>query len=65
MMVACCTLIKSAEKERLKELLREMLNECGWKDEMKSLCRFSLSVFLFLYKLLVYFRSVWDCLLNC
>ncbi|KAF5779866.1 putative transcription factor, enhancer of yellow 2, transcription factor EnY2 superfamily [Helianthus annuus] len=29
----------NGEKERLKELLRERLNECGWKDEMKSLCR--------------------------
>ncbi|KAK1425921.1 hypothetical protein QVD17_21285 [Tagetes erecta] len=32
-------LISSGEKERLKEVLRERLNECGWKDEMKSLCR--------------------------
>ncbi|XP_042050055.1 transcription and mRNA export factor ENY2-like [Salvia splendens] len=27
------------EKERLKELLVERLVECGWKDEMKALCR--------------------------
>ncbi|MFS7960893.1 putative transcription factor EnY2 superfamily [Helianthus anomalus] len=60
MMVACCMWRERA----IKELLREMLNVCGWKDEMKSLCRFSLSVFLFLYKLLVYFRSVSDCLLK-
>lgn len=32
-------LIESGEKERLMELLRERLIECGWKDEMKSLCR--------------------------
>ncbi|CAK9313182.1 unnamed protein product [Citrullus colocynthis] len=32
-------LIESGEKERLKELLRERLIECGWKDEMKALCR--------------------------
>nr|GEY88037.1 transcription and mRNA export factor SUS1-like [Tanacetum cinerariifolium] len=32
-------LIESGEKERLKELLRERLIECGWKDEMKSHCR--------------------------
>ncbi|TYG70899.1 hypothetical protein ES288_D05G351600v1 [Gossypium darwinii] len=31
--------IKSGEKERLKELLRERLLECGWIDEMKTLCR--------------------------
>ncbi|CAA3029984.1 transcription and mRNA export factor SUS1, partial [Olea europaea subsp. europaea] len=29
----------SGEKERLKELLRERLIECGWRDEMKALCR--------------------------
>nr|KJB60944.1 hypothetical protein B456_009G332600 [Gossypium raimondii] len=32
-------LIQSGEKERLKELLRERLLECGWIDEMKALCR--------------------------
>ncbi|KAJ7013828.1 hypothetical protein NC653_003455 [Populus alba x Populus x berolinensis] len=32
-------LIESGEKERLTELLRERLIECGWKDEMKALCR--------------------------
>ncbi|KAH6798753.1 transcription/mRNA export factor [Perilla frutescens var. frutescens] len=31
--------VKLVEKERLKELLRERLVECGWSDEMKSLCR--------------------------
>ncbi|MBA0776178.1 hypothetical protein Gotri_011214 [Gossypium trilobum] len=39
-------LIQSGEKERLKELLRERLLECGWIDEMKALCRFFL---LFIY----------------
>ncbi|KAH7278574.1 hypothetical protein KP509_38G047200 [Ceratopteris richardii] len=32
-------LIESGEKEKLKELLRERLIECGWKDEMKGYCR--------------------------
>ncbi|KAG6394744.1 hypothetical protein SASPL_145339 [Salvia splendens] len=32
-------LVQSGEKERLKELLVERLVECGWKDEMKALCR--------------------------
>ncbi|KAH1064087.1 hypothetical protein J1N35_029074 [Gossypium stocksii] len=32
-------LIQSGEKERLKELLRERLLECGWIEEMKALCR--------------------------
>ncbi|CAM6110437.1 unnamed protein product [Calypogeia fissa] len=31
--------IESGEKERLKELLRERLIECGWKDELKAQCR--------------------------
>ncbi len=35
--------MESGEKERLKELLRERLIECGWRDEMKTLCRFFLS----------------------
>lgn len=33
-------LIESGEKERLMELLRERLVDCGWKDEMKAICRF-------------------------
>lgn len=32
-------LIESGEKDRLKELLRERLIECGWVDEMRGLCR--------------------------
>lgn len=46
-------MLESGEKERLKELLRERLIECGWRDEMKALCRLptliliQLSVFLF------------------
>ncbi|KAG2405239.1 uncharacterized protein HKW66_Vig0044940 [Vigna angularis] len=31
-------LIETGEKERLMELLRERLVDCGWKDEMKALC---------------------------
>lgn len=33
-------LIESGEKERLMDLLRDRLIECGWKDEMKDICRF-------------------------
>ncbi len=29
-------LVKSGEKERLKEVLRQYLMECGWHEEMKS-----------------------------
>ncbi|EEC72050.1 hypothetical protein OsI_04959 [Oryza sativa Indica Group] len=32
-------LVESGEKEKLMELLRERLVECGWRDEMKALCR--------------------------
>ncbi|GKV14748.1 hypothetical protein SLE2022_232520 [Rubroshorea leprosula] len=32
-------MIQSGEKERLKDLLRERLAECGWEDEMRALCR--------------------------
>ncbi|KAK4753629.1 hypothetical protein SAY87_001733 [Trapa incisa] len=32
-------LVENGEKERLKELLRERLVECGWSDEMKEHCR--------------------------
>ncbi|XP_020580659.1 transcription and mRNA export factor SUS1 [Phalaenopsis equestris] len=32
-------LIESGEKEKLMDLLRERLIECGWRDEMKALCR--------------------------
>lgn len=47
---SCCfglraQLIETGEKERLMELLRERLVDCGWKDEMKALCRY----FCFLY----------------
>ncbi|ETO11918.1 hypothetical protein RFI_25459 [Reticulomyxa filosa] len=31
-------LIESGEKERLKELLREHLITCGWRDELKHKC---------------------------
>uniref|UniRef100_A0A803SLN4 ENY2 factor n=1 Tax=Anolis carolinensis TaxID=28377 RepID=A0A803SLN4_ANOCA len=29
-------LIETGERERLKELLRSKLNECGWKDQLKA-----------------------------
>ncbi|KAG7387707.1 Transcription and mRNA export factor eny2 [Phytophthora pseudosyringae] len=32
-------LVQSGEKERLKELLRLRLVECGWRDEMKLHCK--------------------------
>ncbi|KAE8816215.1 Transcription and mRNA export factor SUS1 [Hordeum vulgare] len=37
-------LVESGEKERLMELLRERLVECGWRDDMKALCRFGSSI---------------------
>jgi hypothetical protein len=36
-------LVESGEKEKLMELLRERLVECGWRDEMKAMCRFAFS----------------------
>lgn len=54
-------LIESGEKERLMELLRERLVECGWKDEMKAICRWdfasaliSASPFSFLPQITIY-----------
>jgi Transcription factor e(y)2 len=32
-------LVKSGERERLKQLLRDKLTECGWRDEVKQRCR--------------------------
>lgn len=32
-------LVDSGEKGRLKELLREKLAACGWRDEMKAYCK--------------------------
>ncbi|EGZ14821.1 hypothetical protein PHYSODRAFT_354729 [Phytophthora sojae] len=32
-------LVQSGEKERLKQLLRLKLVECGWRDEMKLHCK--------------------------
>lgn len=32
-------LIRSGEKDRLKEYLRLRLVECGWRDEMKKKCK--------------------------
>mmetsp|Transcript_30411 Transcript_30411/g.51244 ORF Transcript_30411/g.51244 Transcript_30411/m.51244 type:complete len:105 (-) Transcript_30411:294-608(-) len=32
-------LVQSGEKERLRQLLRERLVECGWKDDLKAKCR--------------------------
>ncbi|KAJ3124339.1 Transcription and mRNA export factor eny2 [Physocladia obscura] len=32
-------LIKSGEKDKLKELLRTRLVESGWRDDLKALCK--------------------------
>ncbi len=32
-------LTESGERERLKGLLRNRLEECGWKDEVRALAR--------------------------
>ncbi|XP_076325351.1 transcription and mRNA export factor ENY2-like isoform X1 [Tachypleus tridentatus] len=32
-------LIETGERERLRELLRTRLIECGWKDQMKAYCK--------------------------
>ena len=32
-------LVETGEKERLKELLREKLVKCGWRDELKEHCK--------------------------
>jgi enhancer of yellow 2 transcription factor len=32
-------LLETGEKEKLKELLRNKLVECGWRDNMKNYCR--------------------------
>jgi len=32
-------LIESGEKERLKELLRTRLIECGWRDQLRAECK--------------------------
>jgi len=32
-------LVETGEKERLKEMLRERLVACGWRDELKEYCK--------------------------
>ena len=32
-------LVDTGEKERLKQLLRSKLEECGWRDELKAYCK--------------------------
>ncbi|XP_065749557.1 transcription and mRNA export factor ENY2-like [Phocoena phocoena] len=32
-------LIETGERERLKELLRAKVIECGWKDQLKAHCK--------------------------
>jgi enhancer of yellow 2 transcription factor len=31
--------VETGEKERLKDLLRERLVSCGWRDELKEHCK--------------------------
>ena len=39
--------------DRLKELLRAKLTECGWKDQMKAHCKGKPSVLLLKHKVYV------------
>ncbi len=39
-------LAESGERERLRALLRNRLEECGWKDEVKALARGALRLFI-------------------
>jgi len=32
-------LVETGESERLKEILRTRLIECGWRDELKAYCK--------------------------
>lgn len=32
-------LVETGERERLKELLRTRLTECGWRDQLKAYCK--------------------------
>ncbi|XP_076470381.1 transcription and mRNA export factor ENY2 [Babylonia areolata] len=32
-------LVETGERERLKELLRTRLIECGWRDQLKTQCK--------------------------
>ena len=32
-------LVETGEKDRLKEMLRERLVTCGWRDELKEFCK--------------------------
>ena len=32
-------LVETGEREKLKELLRVRLAECGWRDELKKICK--------------------------
>jgi enhancer of yellow 2 transcription factor len=32
-------LIQTGEKDRLKQVLRTSLIECGWRDELKEYCK--------------------------
>lgn len=32
-------LVETGERERLKELLRTRLIECGWRDQLKAQCK--------------------------
>lgn len=32
-------LVETGEKDRLKEMLRERLIQCGWRDDLKEFCK--------------------------
>lgn len=32
-------LVETGEKDRLKEMLRERLIQCGWRDDLKEYCK--------------------------
>lgn len=32
-------LVETGEKDKLKEMLREKLSECGWREELKEHCK--------------------------
>ena len=35
----CCLFVCRPSQDKLKELLRNKLIECGWRDELKAYCK--------------------------
>lgn len=53
-------LMYTGERDRLKDLLRSRLVECGWRDELKSYCKgisFSEVLFMSFLTILICFSS--------